>query len=164
MPVNLPMIGAMVLPNIGGWAGAFITKPNIPTWYEVTFEEARVASSELGVCPVWTSLYTSMGYASYLVYQSGGGFEGEARVPLMLYASQLALNWAWTPLFFGAKKLGLSVIEIGLLYGNILACAYAFSNVNRTAGLLMLPYIAWSTLACALTYCIWRDNGGDKNK
>jgi len=79
----------------------------------------------------------------------------------MLYGSQLALNWAWTPIFFGAKKLGLSVIEILLLYGNVVACAYAFSTVNETAGLLMLPYIAWLTLASALNYNIWKNNRVD---
>jgi hypothetical protein len=34
--VNWGMIGAMVLPNVGGWAGSLITVPNIPTWYEVS--------------------------------------------------------------------------------------------------------------------------------
>ncbi|CAL8090736.1 unnamed protein product [Orchesella dallaii] len=163
MSVNWGMIGAMVLPNIGGWAGAFITKPKIPTWYEhLKKPEWRPPNWAFG--PVWTSLYTSMGYASYLVYQSGGGFEGPARLPLMLFGSQLALNWAWTPIFFGAKKLGLAMAEILLLQGNVIACAYAFSSVNRTAGLIMLPYIAWMSLACALNYRIWRDNGDSKTK
>ncbi len=53
-----------------------------------------------------------MGYASYVVYNKGGGFDGPARLPLTLYATQLGLNWMWTPIFFGWKKLGLVSVHL----------------------------------------------------
>jgi tryptophan-rich sensory protein len=79
-----------------------------------------------------------MGYASYLVYRDGGGLMSgaAARMPLALYASQLALNWAWTPLFFGKHDLRSSFYEICALWLNIAACGLSFYAVNRTAGCL----------------------------
>lgn len=116
--------GAIVLPNIQGFflARSQAYRKTIKEWYP-TLKFPPYKPPNFLFAPVWTSLYCGMGYASYLVYKSGGGFRGEAKFPLSLYGIQLALvsmpdlvslviiidifqNWAWTPLFFGYKKLG----------------------------------------------------------
>ena len=53
----------------------------------------------------WTYLYGTMGYASYIVFRDGGGLDGPARLPLLVYGSQLLLNWTFTPVYFGQKNL-----------------------------------------------------------
>jgi benzodiazapine receptor len=63
-----------------------------------------------------------MGYAAYLV-GTQGGWERQA-VPLALYGTQLALNLAWSPLFFGAKKLDTALLDIALLDVAVAATAY----------------------------------------
>ena len=57
--------------------------------------------------PVWTALYAMMGVASWLVWQKGGG-----ALALSLYAVQLALNLAWTPLFFTKHQLTYALADI----------------------------------------------------
>jgi benzodiazapine receptor len=155
--VNYGMIGAMILPNVGGWLGGIITSKNIKPWYE-NLNKPSWRPPNWAFGPVWTCLYTGMGFASYLVYRDGGGFNGDARVPLALFGTQLALNWAWTPIFFYYHTLGWSLVEMLALYGSVLACSASFYKVNRTAGLIMIPYLIWLTLAAALNYTIWRDN------
>ncbi|XP_050390104.2 translocator protein [Patella vulgata] len=148
---------AIILPNLGGIAGGVITRKSIPNWYEhLNRPSWRPPNWAFG--PVWTYLYSSMGYASYLVWRDGGGFDGEARLPLAVFGTQLALNWAWTPIFFGAKKLGLATIEIGALWGTILATIITFNPINKTASYLLIPYLGWVSLASCLTYSIWKNN------
>ncbi|KFM77967.1 Translocator protein, partial [Stegodyphus mimosarum] len=151
-----PIAGAIILPHVGGITAAFITRKEVKTWYE-TLRRPSWRPPNWMFAPVWTSLYTGMGVASYLVWKHGDGFQGPAKLPLILYGTNLILNWAWTPIFFGAHKKGLALAEILVLWGTVGACTYTFASVNKTAAYLMVPYWAWLSLASALTYCIWRD-------
>ncbi|KAG8177978.1 hypothetical protein JTE90_019989 [Oedothorax gibbosus] len=151
------LAGAIALPHVGGIIGSVISRKHIKTWYE-TLKRPSWRPPNWAFGPVWLTLYTGMGYASYLVWREGGGFQGPAREPLILYGCNLALNWAWSPIFFGAHKKGLALVEILALWGTIGACTYSFYPISKTAAYIMLPYWAWVSLASALTYCIWRDN------
>lgn len=103
---------------------------------------------------MWTLLYLAMGYASFRVWYKGGGF-GKVRIPLGFYAIQLLLNWFWTPIFFGAQELGWSFVEICLTWVFIVITTFIFNRVDKLAGTLMLPYIAWVLFASILNYSLW---------
>lgn len=90
--------------------------------------------------PVWTSLYTMMAVAVWLVWKRGG-FAAQRRA-LALFFVQLALNALWTPLFFGLHRPGLAFAEIVLLWLAIAATLATFRPVSRTAAWLLAPYLA----------------------
>ena len=105
--------------------------------------------------PVWTALYLMMALAAWLVWRRvGWGW------PLALYLVQLVLNAAWTPIFFGAHQLGWALVEILFLWLAILLTLRAFLPVDRLAGLLLVPYLAWVSFASFLNFTLWRLNAG----
>ena len=106
--------------------------------------------------PVWTALYAMMAVAAWLVWRRGG-FAAQRR-PLSLFLAQLALNAAWTPLFFGLKNPGLAFAEIILLWLAIAATLAAFRPVHRGAAWLLVPYLAWVSFASVLNFTLWRLN------
>lgn len=107
--------------------------------------------------PVWTVLYASIALSGWLVWQEEAGTAGAA-LPLGVYAVQLLLNAAWTPIFFGLHRLGLAVIEIIVLLASILATIILFFPISAVAAYLLVPYFAWVSFAAALTFAIWRRN------
>jgi tryptophan-rich sensory protein len=108
--------------------------------------------------PVWTVLYAMMGVAAWLVWRSGG-FRGN-RLALGLFLAQLVLNARWSWLFFVWHQGALALIDIAVLWLLIAPTVGLFWRVRAAAGLLLIPYLAWVSFACALNYSIWQLNPG----
>lgn len=106
--------------------------------------------------PIWITLYAMMALAAWLVWKRGG-WHAQRRA-LALFLVQLALNAAWTALFFGLKNPGLAFAEIVVLWLAIAATLLAFRLVSRPAAWLLAPYLAWVTFAAFLNFTIWRLN------
>ena len=103
--------------------------------------------------PVWTALYLMMAVAAWLVWKRVGW-----QRPLWLYFTQLLLNAAWTPVFFGARETGWALVVILFLWAAILCTLLAFRHVNKVAGWMMVPYLAWVSFATVLNFTLWRMN------
>jgi tryptophan-rich sensory protein len=106
--------------------------------------------------PVWTLLYTLMAIAAWLIWRKRG-FRSEPG-PLTLFALQLAANGLWSWLFFAWRLGAWSTFEIAILWLLIIATTISFARIDRLAGALMTPYLAWVTFAAALCYKIWSLN------
>ncbi|MGO9235195.1 MAG: TspO/MBR family protein [Methylocella sp.] len=106
--------------------------------------------------PVWTFLYLTIAVSGWLVWCKAG-FVG-AMLPLTVFTIQLALNAAWTPIFFGLHRPDLAFLEIVLLWLTIVATIALFYAVHAFAAWLLLPYLAWVTFAAALNFAIWSLN------
>merc|ERR1711915_403568 len=158
----LQAIAASIIPNIGGIAGGFITRQAIPDWYNKVIVKPSWRPPNWAFGPVWTSLYTSMGYSSYVVWKELGTPNlldvASLPLPIQLYGLQLFLNWIWTPIFFGAKHLTGALVVILALDAAVIATTASFLKVDTTSGLLLVPYLGWLSLATGLTTSIWINN------
>lgn len=99
---------------------------------------------------VWTALYVLMGVALAIVMDARGAWgRGTA---LIVFLVQLALNLAWSPLFFAAHQIKAALILLIVLDVAVLATVFLFARIRKAAAMLMLPYLIWIMFATALNW------------
>ncbi len=99
---------------------------------------------------VWTVLYALMGFTFALICAAWGA---RYRMPAILaFLLQLALNLAWSPVFFGEHRMALALAIVGALDAAVLLTAVLFWKVRPIAGALLLPYLAWVLFATVLNW------------
>lgn len=111
----------------------------------------------------WTIIFGFIAVAGAIAWRSGGGFAG-APFAMGLYLLQLALNAAWSAIFFGMRRPDLAMIEVLALWAAVAAATAAFFMVDPRAGWLMTVYLAWVTFAARLNHKIWRLNPDEKGQ
>lgn len=106
--------------------------------------------------PVWTVLYALIAASMLLVRRHGAR---EAQRPLfVLYGTNLALNLAWSLIFFRGRSPLAAGVEILVLEGTTVALVVRARPASRLAALLLVPYALWVAFATALTWAIWARN------
>lgn len=98
--------------------------------------------------PVWTILYISMGIALFL-YARKFTIKSKAW-GYVLFFTQLLVNLAWTPAFFGIKNIGLALALIILLDILVLFNIIEFFKVSKSAARCLIPYFLWILFATYL--------------
>ena len=153
---DLLALGAFLVLCLGiGALASIATAQNVGTWYQ-RLAKPPFNPPDWVFAPVWTTLYVLIAIAGWRVWRrrrlAGAPLEFGA------YATQLALNLAWSFLFFGQRMIGVALVEIVLLLVAIALNATLFWRVDRPAGWLLAPYAAWVAFACLLNFALWRLN------
>lgn len=145
-PAWLRITVAVLLCNAVGIAGALFTSPDT-AWYRALVKPSFQPPGWV-FGPVWTLLYTLMGVAAARVFDRREA--PGARVALWLFVAQLALNGVWSPIFFGAHAIGVALVVIVALLVLIALTMWRFWTIDRVAGALLVPYLAWVCFATLL--------------
>lgn len=154
----VPYLVAIVLLEGLGAAGAFFTAQAIPEWYAGLVKPPGTPPNWV-FGPVWTALYALMGVVLARVWLLPRETEGR-RAALVWFGVQLAVNLAWTPVFFGMRQILAGLFVIGALVWAIRMTVAAVARVDRKAAGLMWPYALWVAYATYLNAGIWFLNRG----
>ncbi|MRX37686.1 tryptophan-rich sensory protein [Flavobacterium sp. LC2016-23] len=145
---------ALIVCLMVGYSSSLVTRPSVETWYPTILKPSFNPPNWIFM-PVWTLLYVLMAVAAGLVWDEIKKQNQEVKKALGFFVVQLILNAIWSYLFFGLKNPMLALIEIVLLWLMIYETYLKFLKINKTAGYLLIPYIAWVSFAGILNASIW---------
>ncbi len=135
-----------------GIAGTPFTINTIPTWY-ASLNKPIFSPPNWIFGPVWTILYFMMGVSLYLVLKKGWQ-KKEIKHAVAFFLIQLALNFIWTPIFFGLRSPLWGLVTIVTLWTYIALTMKNFYPISKTAFYLLIPYLLWVSFATALNASI----------
>lgn len=135
--------------------GAAITRTSVDTWY-AALSKPPFNPPDWVFAPVWTALYLLMAVAGWRIWRCEPSPDRSAA--LTAYGLQLGFNLGWSFLFFGFRLIGFALAEIAMLLAAIIVTTALFWRIDRLAGAMFLPYVAWVGYAAVLNAALWRLN------
>jgi len=101
----------------------------------------------------WTVLYICIAIAGIRIYGRTG-----FSVVLAVWGIQLALNAAWSCIFFGMKRIKLALLGVAALCMSIAVFLLLAFPIDPISSLLFAPYLIWVSIAAALNFAIVKLN------
>ena len=147
-------MGFIGLGLLVGAAGGSVTAAAVHGWYASLIQPPGTPPDAV-FGPVWGLLYVLMGVSAWLVWR-----RVQAGPALRLWGWQLALNAAWTPVFFGLRQPLLALGVMLALIALIGLTLRRFAAIDRRAAWLLVPYLLWTGYALYLNAGIcWLNQG-----
>lgn len=149
----LKLVICIAIPLIIGSISGILVSKNVTSWYK-TLVKSTFNPPNWIFGPAWTLLYILMGIALFLVIKNGFN-DSNVKIAVSVFALQLLLNAAWSPVFFNLHQIFLALIIIVTLWLMIIATMFVFWRVNSVASMILVPYLAWVSFASLLNYSIY---------
>ncbi|MHA7873518.1 MAG: TspO/MBR family protein [Hyphococcus sp.] len=143
---SLSTLLSFVAVNFIAASSGAIFKPG--AWYE-SLDKPDWTPPNWAFPVVWTILFVSNAVAGWLVWEADPPSKG---LIFAAYAGSLAVNAAWSALFFGARRMDIALADVVLLWLSILVVMGLFAPVSALAAGLLAPYLAWVGLAAVLNW------------
>lgn len=116
-------------------------------WYN-SLNKPVLTPSDWVFAPVWSILYILMTISLILVVKAKN--TRNKRLALTIFFLQLLLNLIWTPVFFGAQRIGFAGIICSILLILVVINIRLFYKISKPAAYLLVPYFLWMCMATYL--------------
>lgn len=136
-------LALFLLFTVGG--GSLIGIYNLPGEWYAGLVKPSFNPPDWIFAPVWTTLYIMIAVAGWRTWERR--FEGPA---MQIWFGQLAVNFAWSPVFFSLHAIGLALVVIALMLALIIAFVAISWKRDRLSAWLFVPYVAWVAFASTL--------------
>lgn len=137
-----------------GVAGGLLTE--IGPWYR-NLRKPRLQPPDWLFGPAWTIILGLAAWSATIAWQAAES-SGERQLVVLLFGANAVLHLLWSPLFFKWKRPDLALVEVAFLWASLVALVVCLAPISTTAGLLIVPYLAWVTFASWLNWQIVRLN------
>ncbi|WP_137134827.1 TspO/MBR family protein [Rhizobium sp. FKY42] len=130
--------------------GALIGIANVPgEWYQ-SLNKPPFNPPNWIFGPVWSTLYVLIGIAGARTWHSS-----PSSSRMQIWFGQMALNFLWSPAFFGMESTLLGLIVIIPMLVLIVLFTQRSWKRDRISALLFLPYVAWVSFATLLNLSLF---------
>ncbi|MEM6538244.1 MAG: TspO/MBR family protein [Pseudomonadota bacterium] len=156
--MNLTVFGAFLVLNFIAASSGGIFKPGV--WY-ASLQKPGWTPPNWAFPIVWSTLFLMNAAAGAIAWEaSKAASSGGLSAAFVVYGIGLAINFVWSALFFGMKRMDWALGDVVLLWMAIVAQIAFFAPISPLAALLGLPYLAWVTLAAVLNIRMIQMNNG----
>ncbi len=135
-------------------AGGVLT--TIGPWY-YGLKKPSWQPPEWAFGPIWTVILILAAVSAALAWDAAESAAAKTVIFIVLLINSL-LNIAWSGIFFRMRRPDWALVEVALLWLSILALILVLGSHSTTAGLLMVPYLIWVSIASFLNYRIVQMN------
>ena len=155
MKLFFKILGCVIICLLLGGLSGFATVSEIKNWY-LNLNKPSFNPPNWLFGPAWSILYALMGVSFGLIWNSLSNAKIKifSSPAIRLFLIQFVLNLAWSTIFFSFHMIALALVEILVLWLFILWTIVKFYKINKTAGLLLIPYLLWVSFATVLTASI----------
>lgn len=133
-------------------AGALLT--DIGEWY-FSLERPAWQPPDWAFGPIWTIVFTATATAAVLSWLNA---PAERAALAAAFGINAVLNIAWSWIFFRLRRPDWAFVEVVLFWLSIVVLIFICARIDSRAGWLLVPYLAWVSIAAYLNLTIVRLN------